>query len=458
MPSLSLAAIIEATGAQAVCTGEVVVSAVSADSRQILPGCLFVALRGDSFDGHHFVSQALADGAAFAVVEAGTHVEAPPEKLLAVADTRQALLAIAGLHRQLFAVEMVAITGSVGKTTTKEMIACVCQSRFSTLKTEMNLNNEIGVSQMLFKLAPTHQVAVLEMGMDGPGQIAPISRAVAPDIAVVTNIGVSHLEAMGTMENTCREKLAIRAGMSDGGVLLLNGDDPMLKGLQDDRLTILLYGLNNPDFAIWGHDIEEHGNQSSFVITYEGQDYPAVVPAIGRHNIGNALAAFGVGVTLGLHPAEAAAALRHYAPAGMRQRVTTHKAFTIVEDCYNASPDSMKAALETLGHMPCRGRRIAVLADMLELGTVAEESHRAVGALAATCGVDMLFCTGPLAHLYQTGAIEAGMEPEQARYFGGKDGLLAGLKEAAKAGDVLWFKASRGMHLEDVLEKIHQEW
>ena len=463
MQPLSLSAIITATNAAVDTTGagdkdtHATITAVSADSRQITPGCLFVALRGDTFDGHAFVAQALAQGAAYAVVEADCSLDAPPEKLLRVADTRQALLSIAGVYRDLFAIPVTAITGSVGKTTTKEMIACVCQSRYDTLKTEMNLNNEIGVAQMLLRLTPDHQAAVLEMGMDGPGQIAPISRAVSPTVAVVTNIGVSHLEAMGTKENTCREKLDIRAGMPDGGTLILNGDDPLLQNTDDPRLRVVFYSLENPACAFFAADIHEANGLTTFTICYSGHSYPAELPAIGRHNIGNALAAFAVGVTLGLAPADAAAALKNYQPAGMRQKIVVHNSLTIVEDCYNASPDSMKAALETLGHMPCTGRRIAVLSDMLELGSVAEESHTAVGTLVAGCGADALFCTGTMAQLYRQGALAAGMTEQQTFFFADKDTLAAALVQYAAAGDVLWFKASRSMRLEEVLQRLYAE-
>lgn len=449
---LSLRQIAAAIGAEY--TGEeLAVRQLSTDSRDIPQGCLFLALTGERFDGHKYVAVALEQGAAAAVVSA--EVDVLPGLLLKVKDTRQAYLGIANLYRKSLDVKVVGVTGSVGKTTTKEMIACVCEAGFETLKTEQNLNNEVGVSQMLLRLEPKHRVAVLELAMDGPGQIAPLSRAAEPDIAVVTNIGVSHMEAMGSREAIRDEKLSIRAGMADGGVLVLNGDDDMLRDVKDDRLKILRYGVEDKGCAITGSRIKEFATHTTFVISYDGNRYDGQIPSMGKHNVYNALAAFAVGVALGIQPHIAVAALKNYKPAGMRQRIVKHNAYTIVEDCYNASPDSMKAAMETLGHLVCDGRRIAVLSDMLELGDLAERAHLDAGALVAGCGADMLLCTGELARGYVEGAKAAGMT--EVFHFDGKDALFQRLKELLEPGDIAWFKASRGMKLEDVLARIYAE-
>lgn len=451
METLSLSSIARAVGCSY--SGNETISHISTDSRDIPPGCLFVALTGDRFDGHDFVAGALAQGAAMAVVSA--NVDAPAERLLRVQDTRQALLDIAGLYRRSLPVQVVGVTGSVGKTTTKEMVACVCGAEYKTLKTEMNLNNEIGLSQMIFQLNPSYGAAVLEMGMDGPGQIAPLSRAAGPNIGLVTNIGVSHLEAMGTRENICREKLDIRAGMDDGSTLILNGDDDMLHTAEDSRLNLVFYGIENKDCAVRGHRIKEFSTHTNFEISYGGNRFDAQIPSMGRHNVYNALAAFAVGMTLGIPPQKAIAALRKYQPAGMRQKIVVHNSFTVVEDCYNASPDSMRAALKTLGAIACDGKRIAVLADMLELSTVAEKSHLEAGRWAAESGADVLLCTGELAQLYVQGAKEKGMK--HAVHLESKDDVLAQLKELVKPGDVIWVKGSRGMKLEELIEKIYKE-
>ncbi|MDL2233003.1 UDP-N-acetylmuramoyl-tripeptide--D-alanyl-D-alanine ligase [Ruminococcaceae bacterium OttesenSCG-928-L11] len=453
MEQMSLREIVEATGGMY--SGEErVIAAVSSDTRDLPEGCLFIALKGDRFDGHAFVGKALEQGAAVAVVS--DDVEAPPGRVLRVQDTRQAYLDIAGLYRRMLGLKVVGITGSVGKTTTKEMIACVCAAGFSTLKTEMNLNNEVGLSQMLLRLTPEHRVAVLEMGMDGPGQIAPLSRSAAPDIGVVTNIGVSHLEALGSRENIRDEKLDIRAGIGDSGVLVLNGDDDMLAPVEDPRLTVMRYGIDSPDCMVRGSRIKEFSSHTTFEVAYDGNRFDAQIPSMGKHNVYNALAALCVGIALDIPLHKAIAALRNYRPAGMRQRIVVHNSFTVVEDCYNASPDSMRAALETLGHLKCDGKRIAVLSDMLELGSVAEQSHRETGHIVAECGADVLLCTGELARLYQQGAREKGMG-DAAMWFPDKAALYDHLKSILQAGDIAWFKASRGMRLEEVIERIYRE-
>ncbi|MDR2933350.1 MAG: UDP-N-acetylmuramoyl-tripeptide--D-alanyl-D-alanine ligase [Oscillospiraceae bacterium] len=452
MTQLSIKQIARAVGAEY--TGDdVAVSAVSSDSRDIPAGCLFVALCGDRFDGHAFVADALSKGAAFAVVSGA--VPAPGDRLLRVSDTRQALLDIAGLYRRSLDVKVVGVTGSVGKTTTKEMIACVCEAGFKTLKTEMNLNNEVGLSQMILRLTPEHKVAVFEMGMDGPGQIAPLSMAAAPDIAVVTNIGVSHLEAMGSRENIRDEKLSITRGLRDKGVLILNGDDDMLGAYANDELNTVFYAIERQDCAVRGSRIREFSTHTTFEISYDGRRFDAQIPSMGKHNVYNALAAFCVGVSLGVAPHIAVAALKNYRPAGMRQKIVVHNSYTVVEDCYNASPDSMRAAMETLGHLACTGKRIAVLSDMLELGRVAEQAHLDAGRIAAACGVDHLLCTGTMAVAYVQGAKAAGMA--DARHFDSKAALFAALKEILAPEDIVWFKASRGMKLEDVIEMIYKE-
>ena len=430
-------------------------SRISTDSRDITPGCVFIALEGERFDGHDYAAKALELGAALAVVS--KPVNAPPERLICVPDTRCALLDIAHLHRMGLDVKVVGITGSVGKTTTKEFTACVLEAGFNTLKTEQNLNNEVGLSHTLFRLDSMHRAAVLEIAMDGPGQIAPLSRAAAPHIAVVTKIGVTHLEKMGTRENIRDEKLSIRAGLADGGVLILNGDEPLLRGFKDARLKIITYGLENESCDVYGTGLHEASSGTAFRIHYRGGIYDAHIPALGGHNASNALAAFAAGVSAGISPQNAARALGAYSPAGMRQRRREHAGFTVIEDCYNAGPDSMEAALKTLAGMRCRGagKKIAVLSDMLELGPDEEKFHADIGVLAAKLGIDYLLCTGKLSAAYAEGAKKAGMK--NALHFSEKDDLFGYLKGILNTGSIVWFKASRGMKLETVMERLYNE-
>lgn len=451
MKSMQIQQIAQAIGAEF--SGERRVSAICTDSRKLSEGCLFVALQGDRFDGHAYLQQALEQGAAYAV--ASTPGDYPAGRVLMVPDTRAALLQIANLYRRSLDVRVVGVTGSVGKTTTKEMTACALGAAYKTLKTEANLNNEIGLSWTIFQLEEDHRAVVLEMGMDGPGQIAPLSRAAQPDVGIVTNIGVSHLEAMGSRENICKEKLSIADGIPDGGTLVLCGDDDMLRSVELPRLRVVHYGIDNRACDVKADHIREFATHTTFEILYDGKRYDATIPTMGRHNVYNALAGFSAAVCLDVPPQEAIAALYDYHPAGMRQNVVKHSAFTVVEDCYNASPDSMRAALETLGKLECDGKRIAVLADMLELGPIEREAHYNIGRLAAQCGVDLLLCTGALAKEYRRGAKDAGLE--QACHFADRDALFACLKQYLAPGDTVWFKASRSMRLEEVIQRIYEE-
>lgn len=433
-------------------TGEdIPVRAVSTDTRNLPEGCLFIALKGTNFDGHSFITQALESGAALSVsMQQG---DWPKGRVLIVDDTRDALMRVAQLHRSKLPVKVTAVTGSVGKTTTKEMIACVSEAKYKTLKTEKNLNNEIGLSHTLLKLDESIESAVVEMGMDGPGQISKLSQTAMPDIAVITSIGVSHIEKFGLREGILAEKMDICTGLAAGGDLILCGDNDLLSTVQRPELNIMRYGINNTECPVRAENIAEYSTHTNFEIVCDGNRFDAQIPCLGRHNVLNALAAFCVGIKLGVPPQNSVAALKNYRPAGMRQNIVVHNSYTIVEDCYNASPDSMRAALDTLGGLKCDGRHIAVFSDMLELGDLAKRAHLEIGEYAAWRKIDFLLCTGDLSRDYVTGASSAGLK--NAFYFKTQDLLFEELKMLIKPGDVVWFKASRGMKLEAVIEKIY---
>jgi UDP-N-acetylmuramoyl-tripeptide--D-alanyl-D-alanine ligase len=276
-----------------------------------------------------------------------------------------------------------------------------------------------------------------------------------PDIAVITSIGVSHLEHFGSQEGILREKLSVTAGMKAGSTLVLCGDNEYLRGVSRPALDIMLYGIENPACEVRADNIAESLTRATFDIIYGDVRYEAELPLPGRHNVLNALAAFCVGVKLGVMPEKAAAALKNYRPEGMRQKVVEHNGYTVVEDCYNASPDSMRAALATLGGVKSGGRRLAVFSDMLELGKDAVDYHKEIGAYAAKSGIDFLFCTGPLSSFYCEGAAVKGMGT--ALHFGAQDYLVDYLKVFLKPKDIVWFKASRGMRLEKAIERLYSE-
>jgi len=433
---------------------EMTINDVCTDSRDVRPGCLFVALSGGKFDGHAFVRAAFERGASWAVVQRDGDYGSG--NILKVRTTRQAFLDIAGLYRSKFDIPCVAVTGSVGKTTTREMVYAVLSSRYRTLRTENNQNNEVGVPKTLLSLDRSYEAMVLEFGMQAMGEIRELTVPARPCVGVVTSIGVSHIEQLGSRENILKTKLELTEGMPDGGTLLLNRDNDMLRTLDFPRLNVVFYGIEDKSAGIRAVDIGGGEAETAFGIVWQGRTYRARIPCVGEHNVLNALAGFGAGVALGMEPEECAAALGRFEQTGMRQRVEHSGGVTIVADCYNANPDSMAAALKTLSgwKLAPGAKRIAVLGDMLELGDWAESTHREVGRQAA--GVcDALFCCGPLAVGIAEGAREAGLG--RVFYENDREALARLIKAEARPGDIVWFKASRGMKFEEIIELCREE-
>ena len=461
MEQMTLREIARAIGCQT--DEQAVITEISTDSRALPQGCLFVALEGERFDGHDYVARALSAGAAYAVIHHDCDTGgASPDQILRVPNTQDALMAIGGAYRARYDIACVGVTGSVGKTTTKDMIAVTLAAGLPTLKTEGNLNNEIGLPKTLLGLCQTHKAAVIEMGMQGLGEIAALAAIARPTIGVITNIGVSHLEQLGTRENILKAKLELAEALPDGAPLLLCGDNDLLRTVHIPRLRVLFYGVENPACSLWAEDLQETMGETSFVVRCADQTLfgwemlpeRVVIPCVGRHNVGNALAALAIGRLLGLDTGICLAALRQYQPSGMRQKIVRWNGCTVVEDCYNASPDSMCAALTTLGEYRCTGKRIAVLADMLELGNISRQSHYEIGCFAAAQKIDLLLAFGQQAEQYVAGARDSGMMAQQ---FDDKKALAEQVRAAAEPGSVIWVKGSRGMKLEEVLAALYQQ-
>jgi UDP-N-acetylmuramoyl-tripeptide--D-alanyl-D-alanine ligase len=282
-----------------------------------------------------------------------------------------------------------------------------------------------------------------------------MSEAAKPDVAVITNIGSSHLEALGSRENIRRAKMEITAGLKDGGTLFLNGDEPLLQGHESDRYNVVYFGMKNEECDYFASNVRSTEAGLMFDMRSPLGEYKNIeINVVGAHNVYNAMAAFSIGLKMDMNEADIRAGLLDYVPAGMRQNIYSVAGITVIEDCYNASPDSMQAALTTLKDYPCTGRRIAVLADMLELGHIAEESHWNIGKLAAECA-DVLYCFGPMGKCYAQGAGQNGLQ--QVNWFETKADLAAELCRQVKPGDVVWGKASRGMKLEEVLHILQVE-
>lgn len=431
---------------------DLTVTAVTIDSREVSDGALYVAIRGDRFDGHDFCASAVENGASAVVCERAPEAEVP---YILVQSTRQALLDIAQLHRAHCAeIKLIGLTGSVGKTTTKEMVCAVLSEQFRTIKTEGNLNNEIGMPKTLFRLTDSTEAAVIEMGMSNFGEIARMTRACRPNAAIITNIGVSHIEFLGSRDGILQAKTEILEGMPHGAPLILNGDDDKLWSYKNSDYKQIYFGIDNTQAEILGENIETANGETAFTVRFDGGKTQRVtVPAVGKHNVYDALAAFAAGLCFGIPPEKIAEGLRKYAPAGMRQRIKSVAGVTVIEDCYNASPDSQKAALDVLSSLKAT-RKIAVLGDMLELGGYSEEAHRAVGTYAAQCAVDILFCFGEAS----VWIAEAAKDAIKVEHFTDKSALTDALLHTVRPGDAVLFKASRGMALEEVIQKLYGEW
>ena len=332
------------------------------------------------------------------------------------------------------------------------MVHAALSAKYNTLKNEGNLNNEIGVPLTLFCLAPSHEAAVIEMGMSGFGEISAMTNIVRPDVAIITNIGVSHIEKLGSREGILKAKLELLEGMKPNAPVILNADNDMLRTVRPGAHRTVFYSIDDPVGEYRASDIVMTDDSLEFTVAAGAQAVRAKLPCTGRHNVYNALAACAAGKCLGIDIAESLEALKGYVPSGMRQRIVKKGGITFIEDCYNASPDSQAAALAVLGAMRAT-RRIAVIGDMLELGSVSEQAHREVGEKAAQNGVDAVLTYGERALLTAEGA-KAGGVP-LVRSFGNKKELSDFLSNELHEGDAVLFKASRGMKLEDVIYSVY---
>jgi UDP-N-acetylmuramoyl-tripeptide--D-alanyl-D-alanine ligase len=436
---------------------------VVSDSRLVGNGDLFVAFEGDRFDGHAFVPAALKQGAVAAIVREQYEVPAVPKRtgvapvLIGVSDTLAAYQRLATYHRSRFPIPVIAVTGSNGKTTTKEMVAQVVAQRWRTLKTEGNLNNRIGVPQTLFLLTPRHQAAVIEMGVDQEGQTTRLCEIARPTVGIITNIGPDHLEFFGSMEGSAQAKAELLEQLPDDGVVVLNADDDYFDYLAARaRCRVVAFGQSSrAEVRAEAVRADEKGG-TLFHLTLPGKTRQAEVRirAQGRHNVANALAAAAAGYALGLSGVAIAKGLALFRPAAMRSQINIIHGVQLINDCYNANPASMKAALQLLAELGRGKRSIAVLGDMLELGGDSKRMHREVGAFAAAQGIDRLLACGALGRDIAEGARQAGLAPDRVTEFPDAAAGGAALKTMVRQGDVVLVKASRGMRMEQVVDTL----
>jgi len=447
---LPLSRIAEFVSASGSYDGNVIAQRYSIDSRTIQPGDLFFAVKGERLDGHDFVEQAFSKGAVAAVVrkdQLGKYLVNTP--LLQVDDTLVALQTLATAVRRLWGKSLIGVTGSTGKTTTKEAIAHVLSSRFRVLKSEGNFNNHFGLPLTLLRLEPEHDAAVIEMGMSHLGEIAALAKIAQPEIGVVTNVAPVHLEFFESIGEIARAKYELIDSLPAGGIALLNADDEYVSQFgRDFHGKVVLYGLRT-QADVRAENAKHHGAEgSTFDVVVGGCREKASLPLVGAHNIYNALAAVAVGIERGLTLSEALGALATLAPADKRGEVVKLGNITIINDCYNSNPKALDAMVDALAAMPAK-RRIVVAGEMLELGAAGEEMHRSSGRHMAERKIDVLVGVRGLAQSMVDSARESGM---RAEFLATPQEAGEWLARETREGDVVLLKASRGVKLEQALE------
>ena len=441
--------------------GGAVFRSVTIDSRRFDPGALFVAIRGETHDGHTFVSDVIRQGTGGIVIDAAGLAGLPALRqtagetpVIVVADTTRALGDLAAYVRRRANVRVVAITGSNGKTTTRRMTAAAFGCRYCTLASQGNFNNDIGLPLTLFRLTPAHQWAVLEMGMNHFGEIRRLSGICRPDVGVITNIGPCHLEGVGSIEGVAAAKAEMLENICPGGTIVLNRDDHRLAELGTRTPVNVLFFGESERADVRAREIHDTGDGIDFILELPGDRAQVRLPVMGRFMVANALAAAAAGYLAGM-PADAiATGLAQYrSKPGRLNIIRTARDMTIIDDTYNANPASVAAALHTLMHLARGHRAVFVMGDMLELGDAAEQHHHHIGELAAQAGVARLYVTGVHADTVSAGARAGGLGRSRI-IIGDKAALVADLKAVLAAGDWVLVKGSRGAAMETVAKPI----
>lgn len=449
MQRLNVGDIITATGGRLICGDEKFeISEIITDSGKAGANMLFVPIAGANRDGHDYIASAFLGGADVCI----THKDIPAvsgKSIVRVEDTRRAFGDIARYYMQKYRLPTVAITGSVGKTTTKDMVSAVLAMKYNTLKTQGNFNNDLGLPMTVFRLEQKHEMAVLEMGMSHMGEINYLASIAKPDVAIITNIGMSHIENLGSRENIFRSKMQICDFFGKDNLLIVNGDDEFLKNASGD-FKIITCGIENKDCDLVAENIESLGIEGTrFTVAADGARYEISVKIPGVHNVYNALFAIAAGRHFGISVPDIADGIREFMLTGMRMEVKKHSGIVIIDDCYNASPDSIRAAVKVLSEIKAK-RKIAVLGDVLEMGGFAEKALYGVGT--GMEDIDMLVTVGDNSRYIAKGAEFAGIE--NIRHFDTVDAAVAFLTDFVEEGDNILVKASRGMHFERIVEAL----
>lgn len=428
------------------------ITAICTDTRRMEKSSLFIALRGDNFNGNNFIPQAAAGGAIAALVEELPDVSLPNVHLIKVDNTRIALGKLARHVRKTLKSKVIGVAGSNGKTSTKHLIHAALSGKLNGSISPKSFNNDIGVPLTIFPADPTQDYLVLEMGTNHHGEIKVLTDMALPDIAVITNVGAEHLEGLDDLMGVRRENAMIVSGLNPRGCLVVNGDDAELltavSHYEGNRVTFG-FGEHNDLFATdvtWDH--------AGTTFYLNGSRRQVFVPMIGRHTAANALAAIAVARRMGVSEDQAIADLAVARGPDMRMERQEVGEMTVINDAYNANPNSMKAALETVSKLPCKGRRVAILGDMRELGNSTERYHRELGEFAAACKFDLLFCVGESAKWYVDGAKHAGMDSGLIHHYADSKKIAKDIHKFLKKSDLVLLKASRGIRLEEVSQVI----
>lgn len=450
MENITIQDILSATGGTLLCgDASMKIDRISTNSMEMGPNTLFVPIIGERVDAHVFISNALQEGGACLTQEHDTASGSAP--YIKVADTLKAMQQIASYYRHKMNLPIIGVTGSVGKTTTREMIAHVLRGKYKVFETIGNQNSQVGVPLTLDHLSSDDEIGVLEMGMSEKGQITVLGEIIHPNIGVVTNVGVSHIEMMGSRDHICLEKLDIQNGLPEDGMLLLNGDNDMIrKHLNYVKKPYEFYGFSK-DCTYRASDISQNSGQTFFKFHYGDICEEIILNVLGDHNVSNALAAIALGLKYEVPMENIKEQLSTF--SGQRQNIINKHGYTIIDDAYNASPDSMKASLKILSDLKNDGRKVAVLSDMLELGPDSPSFHREVGHFLASTKVTDLYITGDLAKEYITAAKEAKPSIE-AKHFASNHDLIAFLETFLHEGDAVLIKGSNGMKLSEVSKAL----
>lgn len=450
MRNITIGDILKMTGAEA--SFEIDENArvcnISNDSRDIKEDTIYAAIVGERLDGHDFARAALENGAIAAIVE-----KRVTEKDILVKDTRRALKDIAMGYRSRFDIPFLAVTGSSGKTTTKDMLYFAVSESRKTLRNLGNLNSEIGLPMTVFNLDESHECAVLEMGMYVQGEIDYLAEIVKPHFAIITNVGVAHIQSAGSRENILKAKMEIANYMTQSDVLLINGDNDMLQTVDTGAIkpSVYKYGLEeHNDIRLISYETTESGMKIRADILGKITEYE--IPTLGIHNIYNSLSVMGLCSIMGLDMKKSAEGIRKYQPSKYRMEIKSVSGKTLIEDFYNANPDSLRASIETFRQMQGE-RKVAVLADMLELGAISEKEHMNAGIQASEI-FDVIICIGSDAKYIGKGAIENGFDKGRVYYFANNEEAVSEINSILRPGDAVLMKGSRGMKLEEVAESI----